>query len=499
MFDLSKLQNGSDIRGVALEVPGGKEVTLTEDAASRFAASFVYWLGFKVGKNPFEIKICVGHDPRLSSEDLTVAVLKGITMFGGQGYDAGLASTPAMFMSTVLPQFEFDGAIMITASHMPYDRNGLKFFTAEGGLNKEDITEIIRLAKRYNFVGEYYERPEANVMPTYASYLRMMISQGLAKVPGYLKGMHIVVDAGNGSGGFFAREVLEPMGADISGSRFLDPDGSFPNHEPNPENAEAMKSICEAVVESGADLGILFDTDVDRSFAVGPGGRLIAKNDIIALAAAIAAEDHPGGTVVTDSTTSTELHEFLEGKLGLKHFRYKRGYRNVIGKAQEMSKAGEDAFLAVETSGHVAFSDNYFLDDGAFLALQIVINAAQLKAEGKSILDLLDGLGAPEEAQEMRLKIKADDFKAYADSVLEGLEKWADETEGFTVVRPNYEGVRVDFDLNGKTGWFILRKSLHDPVMPLNIEAQVSGGIGEALPELMGFLRNYEMIEVPAI
>ena len=107
----------------------------------------------------------------------------------------------------------------------------------------------------------------------YAAYLRQMISQGLREVPGYLKGMHIVVDAGNGAAGFFAKEVLERMGADVSGSLYLEPDGTFPNHPANPENAEAMAAICKAVKDNNADLGIIFDTDVDRAGCVDGSGR----------------------------------------------------------------------------------------------------------------------------------------------------------------------------------------------------------------------------------
>ncbi|MBQ6439487.1 MAG: phosphomannomutase/phosphoglucomutase [Mogibacterium sp.] len=497
MIDFKKLQNGSDIRGVAIQTEGGPEVNLTREVAGQITGSFVYWLSKKVQKNPVMLKICVGQDPRLSGDELKEGVLEAIALWGAEGYDAGLATTPAMFMATVMPQFEFDGAIMITASHLPYERNGFKFFTAEGGTDKEDIAEILRLASRYNFIGGVYEKNQTNVRMMYAAYLRQMISMGLRDVPGYLKGMHIVVDAGNGAAGFFAKEVLERMGADISGSLYLEPDGHFPNHPANPENAEAMAAICKAVKDNNADLGIIFDTDGDRSAAVAPGGVPIARNEIVALAAALAADDYPGGTVVTDSVTSNELHEFLEGKLGLKHLRYKRGYRNVINKAKELSAAGEQAFLAIETSGHAAYSDNYYLDDGAFLAVQIVINAARLRAQGKDIMSLLEGLESPAESKEVRLKIKAEDFRKYAEGVLEDFSKWAEYSNSLEVVEPNYEGVRVNYDLDGYKGWFLLRMSLHDPVMPLNIESENAGGVDRALAAIYDFMKDYKEIELP--
>lgn len=497
MIDFKKLQNGSDIRGVAIQTEGGPEVNLNKEVAGQITGSFVYWLSKKVQKNPVMIKICVGQDPRLSGDELKEGVLEAIALWGAEGYDAGLATTPAMFMSTVMPQFDFDGAIMITASHLPYERNGFKFFTAEGGTEKEDIAEILRLASRYNFIGGVYENNPTNVRMMYAAYLRQMIAAGLKDIPGYLKGMHIVVDAGNGAAGFFAKEVLERMGADISGSLYLEPDGHFPNHPANPENAEAMAAICKAVKDNNADLGIIFDTDGDRSAAVGPGGRPIARNEIVALAAALAAEDYPGGTVVTDSVTSNELHEFLETKLGLKHLRYKRGYRNVINKAKELSDAGEQAFLAIETSGHAAYSDNYYLDDGAFLAVQIVINAARLKAQGKDITALLEGLESPAESKEVRLRIKAEDFRKYGEGVLEDFSKWAEYSRKLEIVEPNYEGVRVNYDLDGSKGWFLLRMSLHDPVMPLNIEAETPGGVDKAMAAICDFMKDYKEIEIP--
>ena len=492
-----KLQNGSDIRGIAMEGVEGEEVNLTEEVAGAIGGAFAYWLGFKVGKNPYDLRICVGNDPRLSAGPLKEGLLKGMTMFGAEVYDAGLASTPAMFMSTVLPQLDFDGAIMVTASHLPWNRNGFKFFTREGGLDAEDVTAILKRAAKYNFVGEYYEKREANVLEMYAAYLRQMISMGLRDVPGGLKGMHIVVDAGNGSGGFFATEVLEKMGADISGSQFLEPDGLFPNHQPNPENRDAMASVCKAVIENKADLGLIFDTDVDRSAAVGPDGKPIARNEIIALAAALAAEDYPGGTVVTDSATSNQLHDFLEGELGLRHLRYRRGYRNVINKARELSADGEQAFLAIETSGHAAYSDNFYLDDGAFLAVQITINAARLKAEGKDITALIAGLERPAESSEMRFVLTGEGYAETGTKILEKMEKWVRETSGLELEVPNFEGVRVNYDLDGYSGWFLLRKSLHDPVMPLNIEADRAGGTERVMPLIIDFMQNFEGVVIP--
>ena len=139
-----------------------------------------------------------------------------------------------------------------------------------------------------------------------------------------------MVDAGNGAGGFYVDRVLKPLGADTTGSQFLDPDGTFPNHVPNPENKEAMEAICQAVIAHQADLGIIFDTDVDRAAAVDHQGNELNRNRMIALISAIVLQEHPGSTIVTDSITSDGLTQFIEQQLGGKHHRFRRGYKNVI-------------------------------------------------------------------------------------------------------------------------------------------------------------------------
>ena len=136
-----------------------------------------------------------------------------------------------------------------------------------------------------------------------------------------LDGLKIIVDAGNGAGGFFADKVLKKLGADTSGSQYLNPDGNFPNHIPNPENEEAMQSICEAVKRNKADLGIIFDTDVDRSAVVDKNGNPINRNSLIALISAVILKEHPGSTIVTDSITSDGLTKFIEKNLKGKHHR----------------------------------------------------------------------------------------------------------------------------------------------------------------------------------
>ncbi len=496
-----KLQNGSDVRGVALEGIEGEHVNLTPEIARLIAAAFAEYLAQKCEKKQEALSISVGHDSRLSAEMLKEGVLEGIQAQGCQPIDCGLASTPSMFMSTVLPQLGYDGAIMITASHLPFNRNGLKFFSKEGGLESQEIKIILKKAIALEEKGlenhEKKERKSLDLLEHYSENLRRIICEetGTAEAQLPLKGMHFVVDASNGAGGFFASRVLEPLGADISGSIYLEPDGTFPNHVPNPENAKAMECIKAATLEQKADLGIIFDTDVDRAATVFPSGKEINKNALIALMASIVAQKMPGSTVVTDSVTSDQLENFLVNRLGLKHHRFKRGYRNVINESIRLNKEGIPSGLAIETSGHGALKENYFLDDGAYMSVKILCEVVKCKRAGRSIEDLLDGLEEAAQCGEFRMSIGVEDFKEYGNRVLEEFKEFAKAQDTFRIVEPNYEGVRISFDDEQVHGWLLLRMSLHDPIMPMNIETNEDGGVEKVLERILPFFEKYDQLD----
>ena len=367
-----------------------------------------------------------------------------------------------------------------------------------GGLDSPDIVSILEYAQADEKPASSEGTIEkVNYMEHYSAHLRDIIKRGV-NAEDYdhpLKGFHIVVDAGNGAGGFYADKVLEPLGADTSGSVCLEPDGMFPNHIPNPENEKAMESICNAVLSSGADLGVIFDTDVDRGGAVDSSGKEINRNRLVALAACLAPEISEGATVVTDSITSTGLNEFIEKHLGGKHYRYRRGYKNVINKAQELTAQGIDAPLAIETSGHAAMKENYYLDDGAYLCTKIIIKLAQLRKEGKTLESLLADLKEPVEAIELRFKITDADFRTTGERVINELEAYAQQQDGWHIAPDNREGIRVSFDKGDGDGWFLLRLSVHDPILPLNIESDSPGGVEIIKEKVLTFLRTQDGVD----
>ena len=489
MKNYSGLQNGSDIRGVALAVSGGKPVDLTLDAARDIGAAFGKWLAKRSKKPADELCVAIGRDSRVTGEAISLAIAEGLSLAGAKAFISGLASTPAMFMCC--SEGPYDGGIMVTASHLPYERNGMKFFTKESGLEKADIKAILAIA-------ESFGADDCDVMTPYIDGLKQKIVSALGCEKPF-EGMRIIVDAGNGAGGFFAERLLAPLGADVTGSLYLEPDGTFPNHQPNPENKEAMAAITEAVIECKADFGIIFDTDVDRAGAVLPDGKggavALDRNRLIAIMSAILKEQYGPITVVTDSVTSTGLNEFITG-LGCRHHRFKRGYRNVINEAKRLMAEGEKAIFAMETSGHGALSENYFLDDGAYIIVKLLIELVRSRNRGEKLLDLIKDLREPAESCEARLVVGSPDFAPLTERVLARVEEHFGSAEGFSIVPNNYEGVRVNADAEHGNGWFLIRRSLHDPLMPTNLESDEEGGVKLLARALIDCLSDFPELDV---
>jgi phosphomannomutase len=487
-----KLQNGSDIRGVALSTA---EFTaeLTEDAVREIASGLRTWL---LQHYAAPLKVAVGRDSRLSGEALQQALMTQLQAEGVTVIDCGLATTPALFMSTQFADFDCDAGVMLTASHLPYYFNGIKIFSKAGGAEKEDITFILSHPEAHlaDQPGAYQQR---DLLTPYAEDMVAKIRRGMqTEEEQPLAGMKIIVDAGNGAGGFFADKVLRPLGADTNGSQFLEPDGHFPNHIPNPDNKEAMASITEAVLREQADLGIIFDTDVDRSAVVTKSGQPLNRNNMIAVLSKIILSEHPETSIVTNSPTSNHLKTFIES-LGGHQVRYISGYRNVINKAIALNEAGIDAQLAIETSGHAAFKENYFLDDGAYVIAKILMLLPALRRQNISLEDLIATLQQPAETQELRFKIHASDYRSTGEQVIASLAQ--ELPAGWQIDHENEEGVRIQVSTPYGEGWFLLRLSLHEPLLVLQIENDEAGHLPAIVSKISDFLLPFEAIDQSAI
>ncbi|OVA01720.1 Alpha-D-phosphohexomutase superfamily [Macleaya cordata] len=515
---IKRLQNGSDVRGVAVEGEKGRTVDLTPPAVEAIAESFGEWVidGIKMelGQLKEEVRISLGRDPRISGASLSVAVFSGLKRAGCLVFDMGLATTPACFMSTLLSPFVYDASIMMTASHLPYTRNGLKFFTPKGGLRSTEVEEICdRAARKYaNRLAKVSATVDAGAvtrvdfMSTYAKQLRDIIKERVNHPQHFdapLTGFKIIVNAGNGSGGFFTWDVLDKLGADTFGSLNLEPDGMFPNHIPNPEDKIAMSLTRKAVLENSADLGIVFDTDVDRSGVVDNSGNAINGDRLIALMSAIVMKEHPGTTIVTDARTSMALTQFITQRGG-HHCLYRVGYRNVIDKGIQLNKDGVEAHLMMETSGHGALKENHFLDDGAYMVVKIIIEMVRMKLAGskEGIGSLIKELEDPAEAIELRMNISSEPrfakqrgieaIETFRNYIEEGrLKGWeldscgdcwvsegclVDSNDTPAAIDANMYRAKVWDEEHGQHGWIHIRQSIHNPNIAVNMQSSIHGG-----------------------
>lgn len=460
------------------------------------------------------VTILVGRDPRIHGMRLADAL--------GRGAEAadprirvvytGIATTPGC--ASFVRSGRADAAVMVTASHLPRDRNGLKFFRRARTLDArvgDDSASAVSIAdlgaRAIQCATEWHSAgilPPASGkdsvmcsawvdwMPYYAKELRQAIvdqvghqscdktsaNDQISQQP--LRGLKIVLNAGNGSGAFF-HKILQELGADTTGSLHLEYNGEFPNGVPNPESPAMVSETEQACALVKADLGILLDTDADRCGFVVPSRHdkntyePLNRNRLIALLGVIMSRSSPGSAIVTDSVTSEGLATFLQGSLGLQHVRYLKGYANVIGKARSLSESNVVAAnLAIETSGHCAFRENDYLDDGTYCAVKVLsLMARERAANAKSnLLDLIADLVELDEVAELRMATlddSLDTMQQVFDLCALELERHAQNSDiEWEIDVDNLEGIRIRI---GDGQFFMLRKSLHDPIISLQIEA----------------------------
>ena len=200
------------------------------------------------------------------------------------------------------------------------------------------------------------------------------------------------------------------------------------------------------------------------------------------------------GFFVTDCVSSDGLATFIAAHGGV-HRRFKRGYKNVINECKRLNAEGRYSPLAIETSGHAALMENYFLDDGAYLVTRLLIALAQRAKAGKDLMSLIADLPEPAEAAEVRLSFaNGCDFKALGAGVIADLTAYAQHTAGLSLAPDNCEGVRINFDKDAGDGWALVRMSLHEPILPINAESNRAGGNRRILRVLYEFLSKYPFL-----
>ena len=418
---------------------------------------------FKIGEafgtfNPG--KIIVGNDARLSGPTLKQQLIKGLVSTGCDVIDVGMVATPIIIFST--KHLKCDGGIMITASHNPKEFNGFKFNDAnaipisyESGIN--EIQKIFNSEKFSEGEGSVVKK---NIIEEYSNFLLSKIN--ITKSVD----MKIVVDVGNASPGLIYPKVLKKIGIDVY-ELYCEPDGNFPNHQPDPSKKENMIDLQKKVLEVKADLGFAYDGDGDRLGVVDENGKIIEPNQIFALLIQQVLDKKPNSKIVYDALSSMMIEDVIKKNNGIPVVS-KVGHTYIT---QRMVK--ENAILAGELSGHYYFEEIFNSDDALFASLRLL---EFLTKSGKKLKDHFKDLPKyySQVSEGMRIPIKESEKFSFIKNLNEELRN-----KGYNI--DTLDGVKIMFD----DGWALLR--------PTHTESKISVAY-ESRSE-QGFKRIKEFVE----
>ena len=441
-----------DIRGVYPD-------TLNEDVACEVGRAYVNYLGLSGSR------VVVGRDMRLSGEALEAAFIQGVTEAGADVLDIGLVSTDALYFA--VGHLEEPGGAMVTASHNPKEYNGFKLcredaiaLSGEGGIFQiRDLILSGKLPKAREYSGSV---EKGDITLEYAKHCRSFINtQGL-------RPLKIVVDAGNGMAGKMLPPIFEGLPFEYV-PMYFEPDGSFPNHPPNPIEPENMKDLQERVVNEGADFGAAFDGDADRVFVVDEKGKTISGDLLATLVAKNVLEKEPGAVVIYSAVCSKALPKLVRREGGWP-IRTRAGHS--IIKPQMRSN---NAAFGGEHSGHFYFRDNYFADSGIIAILTV----AELVAQQEGPLsDLLTPIDPYVRSGEINSKV------ADQAAVLDRVEELYAKQEDAKI--DHLDGLTVDLG----DWWFNLRPSNTEPLLRLNVEASDRETLEKERDKLLSLIRG---------
>ncbi len=421
-----------DVRGLY-----GDEID--EEGAERVGRAFVGVTGAQ--------RVAVGHDVRLSSPSMADRFAAGVQSAGADVVELGLAATEMVYFAVA--EGGYDGGAAVTASHNPRQYTGAKLVRA-GALplaGDEGIGEVGRLAAA--------DRPAPAATPGRRSrddgLLPRFVEACLGFVdPDAITGLRVAIDAANGMAGVYLPPVLERLDIDAV-PFFLDPDGRFPNHEPNPLLPENRTFIERAVREEGADLGLAFDGDADRCFFIDDTGQFVAGDFITALLARhILAREGPN-PVIYDVRASWAVREVIEAAGGTP-VEHRVGHAFIKTRMREV-----DALFAGEVSGHYYFRDFSYADTGLVPALLVL---ELLATGGRPLSELLADL-----RERYHVSGEINSTVDDAPAAIERLRaRYADGHQG------ELDGLSVAYD-----DWhFNVRPSNTEPLLRLNLESLVS-------------------------
>jgi phosphomannomutase/phosphoglucomutase len=439
-----------DVRGVVGE-------DLTGDVALQLGRAYASQL-----REDLELQapsVALGHDNRVSSEELAGAFAEGLQAAGAEVTLVGLVPTPALYFA--VGRLGCDAGIQVTGSHNPPEYNGFKMLTAGGPFYGRSIRQLRQRIESGDFAEGKGSLVEREILEAY-----------VADVAGRFKlrrPVKVVIDCGNGTGSLAAVPVLEGIGAQVD-PLYCESDGTFPNHHPDPTVDEFVADLIERVRGSEAELGIAFDGDADRIGAVDENGDIVRGDHLLLVYALDALKKRPGEQIIFDVKCSQSLEDGIR-KAGGRPIMWKTGHSLIKEKMRETG-----ARIAGEMSGHMFFGDEYYgYDDALYSACRLVDIVA--RSDGP-----LSGLLAdvPHLASTPEIRVECgDDFKF--DLVAAAVEHFKQHYDVIDV-----DGARIRF----ADGWALIRASNTQPIVVLRFEAASEERLEEIRDEVYGWLRG---------
>lgn len=428
-----------DIRGVY-------ETDFDNEFAKNLGQAFASFLKDKQGETP---TLSIGYDARLSSPGIVEAVIEGFTAAGAKVFNLGLITTPMSYFSMF--QMGLSGGIMVTGSHNPPEYNGFKLSMGKTTIFGDQIQELKSYVEQKQFHSGSGNCEDYDISDEYISRYKEEFKD--------MKNINAVLDCGNGAAGAIVRRLYNAAGVSPE-ILFEKPDGTFPNHHPDPTVEKNTVDLKAAVKERGAVVGIGFDGDADRIGIVDENGRFILGDEIMMIIARDILKKNPGAKIIGDVKCSDRLyHDIREN--GGQPIMWKTGHSLIKNKIK-----AENSPFGGELSGHIFFSDrNYGYDDAPYAGLRLL---EILSNSGKTIDELLAGVPKSFSTPEIRTET-TEENKVVLVKKLQ--EHFANPKENISV--NTIDGVRVSYP----DGWALVRSSNTQPVITIRFESHTEEGL----------------------
>lgn len=470
----SSVLRAYDIRGIVGE-------TISEEDAYHIGRAFAIYIAKDAGTDIDKLEIAVGYDGRNSSPALQESLCAGICSVGANVVRVGLGPTPMLYFAT--RHLKLDGGIMVTGSHNPPTHNGFKLMKSKAALFGDEILQLGEIAKNSDLSAHFDNINAQNNVVTgeitennslKQDYIDNLLSSDLLKSG---KDIKIVWDAGNGAAGEIMAEIAQKI-RDENIVLFEEIDGNFPNHHPDPSVVENMQDLIAAVKNNNYDIGIAFDGDGDRIGVVDNDGNMIYGDQLMAIYARAILKDNPGATIIADVKASDLLFDDIR-QHGGKPFMWKTGHSLIKSKMAEIGSP-----FAGEMSGHIFFADRYYgFDDGLYAAIRII---EILRHSNESLAEIVASL--PVAVGTAEIRIECPEERKF-DIITEISNRLKEANEDFNDI----DGVRVSYNKDGNSGWWLVRASNTQAALVARCEANSE----EYLAQLKDALRT--QLELSAV